>query len=320
MISGAEETVGAVESEEAIEEAVDLDCHCRDFPARDFLDLQEAVEVVDDGLEPERFEKIAGHHWEFTNKFDCWGHDIATYPVHVWGTPGGKADREKCAQECIDHDYCVAFNFPSPAFPDPKDPFAPQVCYLKFTHMHSKKMRLDCEKGFDTDIWHYYTMTDSQVWQRMSSGLRKSRFPFTADVPQAEKAKKVWISDIRWEVESGLICLPGKIATYPVQVSSDPESELAACAQKCVDHQECVAFSFPQLGDGDKWDASAGQPECRLKSGGFKELGEMFKCEQDGSSDSWRSFTLSDAWKEKFKQVSRLHRQSRSHPFFGCFS
>jgi len=273
----------------------------------------QAVAVVG-SKDPKQIVEMAGRKWEFTDNEDCWGHDLATIPVqHIWGSAGAVPDREKCAEECTKHYLCVAFNFPNEHFPDPSSPYDPQVCYLKYTHMHSKKVDMTCEKGFLTHIWHYYTLVDGDVWHRQSEGFRISEYPFRTRLPVTNAANLEWISGIRWERGDGLKCNANELASYPAKASESEQAGIEECAAKCIDARECVAFHFPKKGEEGKWVSGGSDPACRLLTGMMKNgsLQHLHSCTDGDHSSAWKSYTLADAWEMKRNEHDDWERKQR---------
>jgi len=250
----------------------------------------------------EQYVKIAGASWEFADGVDCWNHDLPTFPVQVWGTDGSEADRTMCANECLKVDDCVAFNFPGPQFPDLKFPYAPQVCYLKRTAMNSEKMGIACEKAFDTEVWHYYSLLDRGVWARMIAGLKEVRFPYFRPLQVSSGISVEWIDDTRWQSTVGHDCHGETLKSSPVDSAGDAKAQLKACANQCLDSEECMAFNFPVLSTDKAWGASSGEAACVLKAFKTKTLTGMLKCDSGSWQQGWKFYALVDAWKVRLDE------------------
>jgi len=246
----------------------------------------------------EQYVKIAGASWEFADGLDCWNRNLPTFPVQVWGTDGSEADRTMCANECLKRDDCVAFNFPGPQFPNPKFPYDPQVCYLKRTAMNSEKTGITCEKAFNTEVWHYYSLLDSGVWARMIAGLKEVRFPFFRALQVSSGVSVEWIDYDRWQSTVGHDCHGETLKSSPVDSAGDTQAQLKACARQCIEEKECMAFNFPVFTTEKAWDASSGEAACVLKA--FKKtktLTDMLKCDSGSWQQGWKFYALVDAWK-----------------------
>jgi len=248
---------------------------------------------------PKQMEVIGGAIWEYTSNFDCWGHDLKTFPVHSWGQNGAIEDREMCAKACLDMPACVSFNFPMPGFPGnrTRHKYDPQVCYLKSTRMHSTKLGLSCEKGFNSEIWTYYSLIGDQVWRRETDGLFKERWPFEGQVvlPSALDSRVTWIGEVRYLTTQGDDCFGSVLMHEQLQVGASHQKQLEACSARCTAEQDCIAFGFPELPKTGTWDEKANGPfACVLKKGTEKKLEDMNVC--NTTTGPWKHYTLIDAW------------------------
>jgi len=248
---------------------------------------------------PTKFVTIADAIWEYTPNFDCWHHDLVTFPVKVWGQPGSMEDRERCAKACLDHPTCVSFNFPHPEFPGPLERHwhDPQVCYLKSTRMHSQKLGLSCEKGFHSQIWMYFSLVEDQVWKREANGLFAERWPYEAQVqlPSALAPRIQWVGGIRWLTTKGDECFGTHLLSIDLDTEAAMSSQLEACAARCQAEQDCIAFGFPELQPGGAWDAENEGPfACVLKQGSAQNLEDISVCKSPFGP--WNHYTMADAW------------------------
>jgi len=248
---------------------------------------------------PTEFVTIADAIWEYTPNFDCWHHDVETIPVKIWGQPGSIEDREKCAKACLEHPTCVSFNFPHPIFPGPESKHwhDPQVCYLKSTRMHSKKLGLSCEKGFHSQIWMYFSLVEDQVWKREVDGLLAERWPYEAQVqlPRALDSSIRWVAGSRWLMTKGDECFGMHLVSVNLDTQAAMQSQLEACAARCQAEQDCIAFGFPELQPGGAWDAEHEGPfACVLKQGTAQNLENISVCKSPFGP--WNHYTMADAW------------------------
>ena len=101
------------------------------------------------GDKEEKFQIIAGATWEVHKKWDCGGNDISTHGKKSWnkGTSDDAVkDRKSCAEICLKHKNCVAFNYPDPGN---------GRCWTKHTIQKSDHLKKTCGGSSNFD---YYTL------------------------------------------------------------------------------------------------------------------------------------------------------------------
>ena len=101
------------------------------------------------GDKEQKFQIIAGATWEVHKKWDCGGNDISSHGKKSWskGTSDDAVkDRRSCAEICLKHKNCVAFNYPDPGN---------GRCWTKHTIQKSDHLKKTCGGSSNFD---YYTL------------------------------------------------------------------------------------------------------------------------------------------------------------------